>query len=116
MRSSRSAALSGHERGALTLACLASIVVPLVALPGASAAQPAPLAIVFPPWVSGEDAIARSLSAGHHVLRSGRSASVVIVAPTETSAAERPAGAIMVLALAGLAGCLDAGVPGRAVS
>ncbi|KRE18194.1 hypothetical protein ASE63_03205 [Bosea sp. Root381] len=116
MRSSRGATLSGRERAALALACLASIIVPLLALPGASLAQPAPLAIVFPPWVSGEEAIARSLSAGHRVLRPGRTASIVVVAPADSMAPERPGGAIMVLALAGLAGCLDAAVSGRAAS
>lgn len=116
MRSSRPAPLSGRARVALALACLGSIVVPLLALPGAHSASPTPLAIVFPPWVSREDAIARSLSAGHRVLRSGRTAAIVIVAPAEAAAPGRPAGAMMVLALSGLAGCLDAAVAGQAVS
>lgn len=115
-RSSRGTTLSRRARAALALACLASIVLPLLALPGASLAQPAPLAVVFPPWVSGDEAIARSLSAGHRVLRSGRSASIVIVAPADAAAPERPIGAIMVLALAGLAGCLDIALPRRAAS
>lgn len=101
-------ALSGRERAALCFMFLVSILVALLALPGDAPGQRQPVAIVFPPWVSTDDAIARSLSAGYPVLRSGRSSFVVIAAPVEAASALRPQGAIMVLALAGLAGCLDA--------
>ncbi len=104
-------ALSAGERVALCLLFLASIVVAVAALPGASPAQRAPVAIVFPPWITGDEAMARSIDAGHLVLRSGRSAFIVIVAADAQAApAHRPQGAILVLALAGLAGCLDARV------
>lgn len=105
-------ALSAGERAGLCLMFLASIFVAVAALPGAAPAQSSAVAIVFPPWVSGEDAIARSLSAGYPVLRSGRSAFVVIAAPVESGGARavRPQGAVLVLGLAGLAGCLDARV------
>ena len=111
-------ALSAGERAGLCLMFLASIVVAVAALPGAAPAQGTPVAIVFPPWVSGEDAVARSLSAGYPVLRSGRSAFVVIAAPVEADGARavRPQGAILVLGLAGLAGCLDARVTEAALS
>ncbi|HEY5797910.1 MAG TPA: hypothetical protein VIU82_23125 [Bosea sp. (in: a-proteobacteria)] len=98
--------LSGRERAALCLMFFASIFVALLALPGASPGQP--LAIVFAPWVSADEAITRSLSAGYPVLRSGRSSFVVIAAPAEAAQVARPQGAVMVLALVGLAGCLDA--------
>ncbi len=111
-----SRALSGRERAGLCLMSLASILVALVALPGVSPGQQQPVAIVFPPWVSAHDAVTRSLSAGYPVLRSGRSSFVVIAAPAEAASAVRPQGAIMVLALAGLAGCLDAAATDPAAS
>jgi len=101
-------ALSSRERAALALLFLIGIVVPLFALPGAASGPPQPVAIVFGPWVSASDAIARSLSAGYPVLRSGRSAFIVVAAPVEPASSMRPEGAIMVLTLSGLAGCLDA--------
>lgn len=71
-----------------------------------------PVAIVFPPWADGAEAIARSFAAGHRVLRSGRVATIVVVAPTlNGQAAALPQGAWFSLVLAGLAGCLDN--PGR---
>jgi hypothetical protein len=104
-----SGALSGRERAAMCFLALASIVGALLALPGVASERQQPIAIVFPPWVSADDAITRSLSAGYPVLRSGRSSFVVIAAPVAeaSTAAARPQGAILVLGLAGLAGCLD---------
>lgn len=101
--------LSAGERVALCLMFLASIVGAVAALPGASPAKRTPVAIVFPPWITGDEAVTRSIDAGHLVLRSGRSAFIVIVAAdADTASAHRPQGAILVLVLAGLAGCLDA--------
>lgn len=108
--------LSGRERAVLCFMFLASIVVAVLALPGASPGQATPLAIVFAPWVSADEAITRSLSSGYRVLRSGRSSFVVIAAPIEAAAAVRPQGAVMVLALVGLAGCLDAAATEPAAS
>ncbi len=71
-----------------------------------------PVAIVFPPWTDGAEAVALSFAAGHRVLRSGRLGSVVVVAPTPGGQAPSlPKGAWFSLVLAGLAGCLDN--PGR---
>lgn len=71
-----------------------------------------PVAIVFPPWTDGAEAVAASFIAGHRVLRSGRLSSVVVVAPTPNGQAPSlPKGAWFSLVLAGLAGCLDN--PGR---
>lgn len=106
----RRQALSGFDRVLLSVFCLASSVAALAGLPAASAAQEQPLAIVFPPWISGREAVARSLSAGHLILRPGRSPFIVIAAPADGDAAPaaKPQGAILMLALVGLAGCLDA--------
>lgn len=60
---------------------------------------------MFAPWMSGEEAMARSLAAGMRVLRGGALPFVVIVARNEE--AERPAGALLMLRLDGLAGCLS---------
>lgn len=109
-------ALSGRERAALCVLFLASTFGALLALPSATPGRQQPIAIVFPPWVSADDAITRSLSAGYPVLRSGRSSFVVIAAPLEVASAARPQGAVMVLALAGLAGCLDAAATEPAAS
>lgn len=104
-------ALSARERAAVCILFVASIFVATAALPGASSAWRKPSAIVFLPWVSGDEAVARSIAAGHRVLRSGRSGFIVIVAAdAQAGLARRPDGAVMVLALAGLAGCLDARV------
>ena len=110
IRRSGSQVLSACERAALGFMFVASIVVALAALPGTSPALRTPVAIVFPPWISGAEAVARSIAAGHLVLRSGRSAFVVIAA-TAGAEAGRPQGAVLVLALSGLAGCLDVRVP-----
>jgi len=107
----RDQALSARERAAVCILFVASIFVAVAALPGASSGRRTPAAIVFPPWISGDEAVGRSIAAGHLVLRSGRSGFIVIVA-TDGQAAptHRPDGAVLVLALAGLAGCLDARV------
>lgn len=72
-----------------------------------------PVAILYPPWTSGQDALAQSLQAGYRVLRPGRAAYVIIVAPPTERIVERPRGALMLVSLAGLAGCLDARVDER---
>lgn len=101
--------------GALVVLVLLSTLVGAIAsLPGADMPD-RPLALVFPPWLSREEAIARSLAAGHAVLRSGISPFIVIVAPAGHGAIRpaRPDGAWLMLALAGLAGCLDDGSSGK---
>lgn len=90
---------------------LASPLVALAALPGRETQGGGmPFAIVFAPWVTAEDAVSRTVSAGHLVLRSGRAPSIVIAAaaPGQGLSAARPQGAILMVALGGLAGCLDA--------
>jgi hypothetical protein len=113
VRRARIQVLSVGERAALCFMFLASVVATLVALPGPSPVQATPVAIVYPPWTTGTEAVARSIAAGHLVLRSGRLAFIVIAAATGDAKAaptHRPQGAILVLALAGLVGCLDARV------
>lgn len=79
---------------------------------GAVASLPAPkggdepIAVVFPFWIRGAEAVARSFEAGERVLRSGRFSSIVVVAPRPNSGT-LPRGAWLSLRLAGLAGCLD---------
>ena len=92
---------------------LGGLVCLLVSL-GACASLPratdgtVPVAIVFPPWTNGAEAIAQSFAAGHRVLRSGRFTAIVVVAPTLSGQAPAlPQGAWFSLVLAGLAGCLD---------
>lgn len=71
-----------------------------------------PVAIVFPPWTDGAEAIAQSFAAGHRVLRSGRFTAIVVVAPASGEQVPAlPKGAWFSLVLAGLAGCLDS--PGQ---
>jgi len=91
------------------LTCLLVSFAALASLPGGERAAE-PLAIVFPPWVDGSEAIALSFAAGHRVLRMGRLSSIVVVAPAASGseAAPLPKGAWLSLALTGLAGCLDA--------
>lgn len=81
--------------------CSGAIV--LASLPGPVVGPPVPLAAIFPPWVSGEEAVARSLAAGGRILRQGAVPFVVVLAP---EAADRPAGALLMLRLDGLAGCI----------
>lgn len=92
------------------LVCLLVSLGALASLPRATDGT-VPVAIVFPPWTDGAEAIARSFAAGHRVLRSGRFSAVVVVAPTPGGQAPSlPQGAWFSLVLAGLAGCLD--IPG----
>lgn len=89
------------------LFCLLASFGALASLPQPSDGT-VPVAIVFPPWTDGAEAVALSFAAGYRVLRSGRLSSVVIVAPT--SGGEMPSlpkGAWLSLVLTGLAGCLD---------
>ena len=84
----------------------------LASLPHGSAGDE-PVAIVFPFWIGQAEAVARSFAAGDRVLRTGRLASIVVVAP-RAEPASLPRGAWLSLKLAGLAGCLDrAAVPGE---
>lgn len=89
--------------------CLAVSLGALASLPRGQDGT-TPVAIVFPPWIDASEAVARSFTAGHRVLRSGRLDAIVVVAPampgTETS--PLPERAWFSLVLAGLAGCLDA--------
>lgn len=109
-RPSRREALSGRDGIGLSLIALASPFVVLIPLAvGGGSVRDEPTAIVFSPWISAEQASARSLAAGHRVLRSGRMGFVVIVAPPDDghAPAQRPEGALLLATLAGLAGCLD---------
>ncbi|RXT55783.1 hypothetical protein B6S44_06700 [Bosea sp. Tri-44] len=79
----------------------------LASLPGSVAGPAAPLAVIFPPWVSGEEAVARSLATGSRLLRQGAVPFVVVLAPEAGMVpAARPAGAVLMLRLDGLAGCI----------
>jgi len=99
------ARLARHWRDATLIASLLLVSVPLslASLPQASAGASAPLAAVFLPWVSADDAVARSLAAGARILRLGTVPFVVVLAP---ESAVRPDGAVLMLRLDGLAGCL----------
>lgn len=87
--------------------CLLVSFAALASLPGGEGVAE-PMAIVFPPWVDGSEAVALSFAAGHRVLRSGRLPSIVVVAPPASGRGPLPEGAWLSLSLAGLAGCLDA--------
>jgi len=108
-------AMSGRERVAVGAVSVASLLAALLALPGEASAGREPLAIVFPPWVSGDEAITRSLSAGYSLLRPGRAPFVVIAAPSGPGQprAAMPQGALILLTLGGISGCLDAPVADR---
>lgn len=84
----------------------------VASLPQAQAGQTRPLALIFPPWTSQQDAVARSFAAGHEILRSGVASFIVIAAPQGEggTAVAKPEGAMLMLALDGLAGCLDSGI------
>ncbi len=108
----------GHSRAEkvrdlvlVTGAIIATSLTVVLSLPSAHADRPRPIALIFPPWTSAQDAVARSLAAGHAVLRSGASPFIVIAASQGEGgvASARPEGALLMLALDGLAGCLDAG-------
>ncbi len=107
-RPSPSRALSARDRLVLLLVALASPLAIAAALPQAGADTRVPVAILFSPWTSADDALALTLAAGHRVLRSGRASNVVVVAPADEGMANRPRGALLLVALTGLAGCLDA--------
>jgi hypothetical protein len=103
--------LSPGGRLFVGLFCLLVSFGALASLPRATDGT-VPVAIVFPPWIDGAEAVARSFAAGHRVLRSGRFGAIVVVAPTPNGQAPSlPEGAWFSLVLAGLAGCLD--IPGR---
>ncbi len=97
--------------GGLLVACLC-LIVSLGAMASLPQVQNGgmPAAIIFPPWMGAAEAMSLSLAAGHRVLRSGRLSSIVVVAPAAPASAAPPLpqGAWLSLALAGLAGCLDA--------
>lgn len=97
-------------RDGLAIAALitSSGLIALTGLPGRSDARSQELAAVFPPWTSSSEAAASSLAAGMRVLRSGALPFVMIVAAGEDEAV-RPAGALLLLRLEGLAGCLSGG-------
>lgn len=100
----------GGLRDALAIAALiiSSGLIALTGLPGRSDARGQELAAVFPPWTGSADAAASSLAAGMRVLRSGTLPFVMIVAASEQEAV-RPEGALLLLRLEGLAGCLSGG-------
>jgi hypothetical protein len=110
LRPSPREVLGARDRIALLFMALASPLAGMMAIAGGGeAVRDAPTAVVFSPWTSAEQAFDRSLAAGHRVLRSGRTGFVVIVAPADggQAPARRPAGALLLATLAGLAGCLD---------
>lgn len=92
-----------RDIGLIAGLALCSGFLALASLPGPVAGRPAPLAAVFPPWVVGEEAVARSLATGARVLRQGTVPFVVVLAPETTA---RPVGALLMLRLDGLAGCI----------
>lgn len=97
--------------GGLLVVCVCLLVsfAALASLSHASGGD-APVAIVFPPWIAGSEAVALSFAAGHRVLRSGRLSAIVVVAPAASGdkAPSLPGRAWFAMALTGLAGCLDA--------
>jgi hypothetical protein len=108
--SGRVAALRDGCIVALTL--MAVSLAAVLSLPQALIGAAVPQAIIFPPWMPQQDAMARTLAAGHRVLRAGISPFVVIAAAAEAGAeTARPRGALLMLALDGLAGCLDSRAP-----
>ncbi len=111
-------AMSGRERAGVGAVSVVSLLAALLALPGQASAGREPLVIVFPPWVSGDEAVTRSLSAGYSLLRRGRTPFVVIAAPSDPGQprSAMPRGALILLTLSGISGCLDAPVADRAAS
>lgn len=93
---------------ALAAACLMATIAAFAALPRVPARN-APVALVFPPWLGRSTAVNLTLSAGYRVLRAGRLNSIIIAAPPSADRLEHglPTQAWFVLALDGLAGCLD---------
>ncbi len=101
--------LSGFDGVVLAVVFSIVSVAAEASLPQAPTTSSQPAAIIVPPWTSGPDAVSRSLPAGNLVLRNGHAPFIVIVAPPADNATpERPDGALLILALTGLAGCLDA--------
>jgi hypothetical protein len=99
--------------GAILLAvALGSVVVSLAALPRVETAGDAPYVVVFAPWVSGRDALLRSVATGAGLVREGRSPFVIVLAGRP---ATRPAGALLMLRLDGL-GCYFVPAATEAVS
>lgn len=99
----------GRLRDGLAIAALAAFsgLAALTGLPGPEASRRQELAAVFPPWTGSAEAMASSLAAGMRVLRTGALPFVMIVASEPD--AVRPAGALLLLRLDGLAGCLAGG-------
>lgn len=89
--------------GLIAVLALSSGLLALASLPGPVAGPPVPLAAVFPPWVGSDEAVARSLATGARILRQGTVPFIVVLAPETTA---RPAGALLMLRLDGLAGCI----------
>ncbi len=92
-----------RDVGLIAGMALCSAVLALASLPGPVAGASPPLAAIFPPWVSGEEAVARSLATGARILRHGTVPFIVVLAP---ESAARPSGALLMLRLDGLAGCI----------
>lgn len=92
-----------RDLGLIAGLALCSGVLALASLPGPVSGLPTPLAAIFPPWISGEEAVARSLASGARILRQGAAPFVVVLAP---EMAARPSGALLMLRLDGLAGCI----------
>lgn len=92
-----------RDIGLIAGLALCSGLLALASLPGPAAGPSAPLAAIFPPWMSGDEAVARSLATGARIVRQG-SVPFVVVLASET--AVRPAGALLMLRLDGLAGCI----------
>ncbi|CAN7316648.1 hypothetical protein LJR090_002364 [Bosea sp. LjRoot90] len=96
-----------RDIGLIAGLALCSGLVTLASLPGPIAGPAVPLAVIFPPWVSGEEAVARSLATGARLLRQGAMPFVVVLAPEAGIVpAARPVGAMLMLRLDGLAGCI----------
>lgn len=95
-----------RDIGLIAGLALCSSLVTLASLPGPATGPAAPLAVIFPPWITGEEAVSRSLAAGGRLLRQGAVPFVVVLAPEANAPTARPAGAMLVLRLDGLAGCI----------
>ena len=67
-----------------------------------------PVGVLYPPWTTGGDALARAAAAGARLIRPGRFAFVVLVEPTSAGFARRAKadGAWMTFGATGLGGCL----------
>ncbi len=107
-------AVSGDGRlglsGAATVvfAALAASAGALLNLPGPDVDPDVPYAVIFPPWTSERTAVSLSLAAGLRVLRGGAWPFVVVVAAAEgRQPAETATPGVLMVRLAGLAGCLD---------